>query len=140
MVTDYGMSERVGTVSFNLSGEDGDQPRFDKPYSDATARAIDEEVRHLVDEARNRARTLLRRKRSQLDEMAGALLEQEVLGPEALLRILGERPHGEYVSVDREGKTLETPVSNEADPEPDGSSAESQAAESSDETRRNGLP
>jgi cell division protease FtsH len=105
MVADYGMSDRIGTLSFDLSPDD-DTPQFEKPYSEATAQAIDEEVKALVDEARDRAVSLLREKRAQLDEMAEALLEDEVLGPEALLRILGERPHGEYVAVNGRGKTL----------------------------------
>ncbi|PSQ70267.1 MAG: hypothetical protein BRD29_00125, partial [Bacteroidetes bacterium QH_2_67_10] len=98
MVTDYGMSERVGNVSFNLSsnGEDGggdEQPMFEKPYSDDTARAIDEEVKAIVDEVRDRARELLEEKRDLLDAMAETLLEEEVIGPETLVDLLGERPH-----------------------------------------------
>ena len=141
MVTDYGMSDRVGTVSFNLSDRGEDEPLFDKPYSDATAEAIDEEVRAIIDKARTRAADLLREKRAQLDEMAELLLDQEVMGPEALLRILGERPHGEYVDVDRHGKTLQ-----EAGGEPpgaeggDGSSSESEISGDSSETPQNGLP
>ena len=141
MVTDYGMSERVGTVSFNLSDRGEDEPLFDKPYSDATAEAIDEEVRTIIETARRRAADLLREKRDRLDEMAELLLDQEVMGPEALLRILGERPHGEYVDVDRHGKTL-----TEADgqgPETgggDGSSSESEVSGDSSETPQNGLP
>jgi cell division protease FtsH len=107
MVTDYGMSDRVGHVSFNLSGRDEDRPFFDKPYSDATAQTIDEEVKKIIEEARERARTLLKEKRDRLDEMAEVLLDQEVLGPEEILRLLGERPHGEYVEVGRGGKRLE---------------------------------
>jgi cell division protease FtsH len=105
MVADYGMSDRIGTLSFDLAPDD-DTPQFEKPYSEATAQAIDEEVKALVDEARDRAVSLLREKRAELDEMADALLEKEVLGPEALLDILGERPHGEYIAVNGRGKTL----------------------------------
>jgi cell division protease FtsH len=97
MVVDYGMSERVGYVSFNLSGG-SDSPVFDKPYSDETARIIDEEVKRLIDEVRLAARTMLESKRDKLDEMARALLEKEVLGPKDLVRILGKRPFGEYVN------------------------------------------
>jgi cell division protease FtsH len=142
MVTDYGMSDRVGAVSFNLSDRDEDQPLFDKPYSDATAEAIDEEVRSLIDRARRRAAELLRSKREHLDEMAEVLLEREVLGPEALLRILGERPHGEYVDVGRHGKRLEKAGDGEEAPGPgrDGSSSESDVSGDSSETRQNGLP
>jgi len=138
MVTDYGMSERIGTVSFNLSSRDDDRPLFDKPYSDATAQAIDEEVRSIVDRARERAADLLRRKREPLDQMAELLLEREVLGPEALLDLLGERPHGEYVDVDRHGRSLKR--GGDASGPCDGSSSESDASEDGTETRENGLP
>ena len=99
MVVDYGMSEAIGQVSFNLSRRGEDEPLFDKPYSDATAEAIDREVKQIIDEARERARVLLRDKRDLLDQMAEALLDKEVLGPSELVEILGERPHGEYVSL-----------------------------------------
>ncbi len=98
MVVDYGMSERVGQVSFNLSGR-GDEPVFDKPYSDATAQVIDEEAKAIIEEARERARALLAEKRGLLERMAEALLEEEVLGPGDLVELLGERPHGSYVST-----------------------------------------
>ena len=138
MVTDYGMSERIGTVSFNLADRDDEQPLLGKPYSDATARAIDEEVRSIVDEARGRAADLLRRKRDHLDRMAEMLLEQEVLGPEALLRLLGERPHGEYVDVDRHGQSLKRGGEAESEPS-DGSSSESDTSEGTPETPKNEL-
>jgi len=98
MVVDYGMSETIGQVSFNMSRRGEDEPLFGKPYSDATAEAIDQEVKMIIDEARERARSLLKDKRDLLDRMAEALLEKEVLGPSDLVEILGERPHGEYVS------------------------------------------
>jgi len=141
MVTDYGMSERIGHVSFNLSERGDDAPMFEKPYSDATARAIDEEVKDLIGQARKRAVTLLNDKRERLDEMADALLEREVLGPEDLLRILGERPHGEYVDVNGQGKTLQEagPTNPRERPtEGDGSSSESDEGERPAETQQNG--
>ncbi|MGQ8486459.1 ATP-dependent zinc metalloprotease FtsH, partial [Klebsiella aerogenes] len=70
MVVDYGMSERVGYVSFNLSGRSGEGPFFEKPYSDTTARMIDEEVKVIIDEVRQRARALLEDKRDKLEQMA----------------------------------------------------------------------
>lgn len=102
MVVDYGMSEKVGYVSFNLSREGNDSPVFSKPYSDDTARIIDEEVKVLIDGVRASARELLEEHRAELDTMAHALLKQEVLGPKDLVGILGTRPHGEYVHY--EGK------------------------------------
>jgi len=110
MVTDYGMSDRIGNVSYNLSERDEEAPLFEKPYSDATAQAIDEEVKTIIEKARHRAQSLLEEKREQLDEMAEALLEKEVLGPDELLRLLGERPHGTYVTTNGRGsgKRLES--------------------------------
>ncbi len=108
MVVDYGMSERVGFVSFNLSGSANDGPIFDKPYSDHTARIIDEEVKRIIDEVRERARQLLTEKNDMLEAMAQALLEKEVLGPRELVQILGERPFGDYMSVNgRKGDSQE---------------------------------
>jgi cell division protease FtsH len=106
MVVDYGMSERVGQVSFNLSNRDEDTPMFDKPYSESTAQIIDEEVKVIIDDARERARKMLTARRDTLDRMAEALLEREVLGAQELLNLLGERPHGEYVAVNGSGKSL----------------------------------
>ncbi|MFW5955627.1 MAG: ATP-dependent zinc metalloprotease FtsH [Rhodothermales bacterium] len=104
MVVDYGMSEKVGYVSFNLSGRGNDSPVFDKPYSDETARLIDVEVKSIIDEVRQRARVLLEEKRELLDAMAALLLEKEVLGPRELVDILGARPYGDYVSYHENGQ------------------------------------
>jgi len=99
MVVDYGMSERIGYVSFNLSGKANEGPVFDKPYSDVTARMIDEEVKAIIDELRSSARTLLEEKHELLEKMGQALLEKEVLGPKELVELLGPRPFGEYVFI-----------------------------------------
>ncbi|MEX0748321.1 MAG: ATP-dependent zinc metalloprotease FtsH, partial [Rhodothermales bacterium] len=98
MVVDYGMSEKIGYVSFNISGRDSDSPVFSKPYSDETARLIDMEVKAIIDDIRDRAARLLEKKRTLLEEMAQALLVKEVLGPKDLVEILGARPFGEYVA------------------------------------------
>ena len=99
MVVDYGMSDKVGHISFNMSSRADESPMFDKPYSEETAKMIDKEVRVIIDDVRDRARALLTEKRQKLNEMAEALLKKEVLGPKDLVEILGERPYGEYVSV-----------------------------------------
>ena len=98
MVVDFGMSKEVGHVSFNLSKQNG-RPMFEKPYSESLARVIDEEVRTLIEEVRTRAMNLLTEKIEKLEELAKLLLDKEVLGPQDLVRVLGERPYGEYVSV-----------------------------------------
>ncbi|PSR02835.1 MAG: AAA family ATPase [Bacteroidetes bacterium QS_8_68_28] len=119
MVTDYGMSDKVGNVSFNMSsngeeGGGGEQPMFEKPYSDDTARAIDEEAKALIDEVRTCARELLEEKRDMLDAMAETLLEEEVIGPEKLVGLLGERPHGDYVAL-RNGRANGHPKNGQAE-------------------------
>ncbi len=116
MVVDYGMSARVGQVSFNQSGQ-SDTPMFERPYAESTAEMVDEEVRALIAEVHDRAHALLMRKRSLLDTMAEALLEQEVLGPNELVDLLGERPHGTYVPMQSEGDTAPEPL---AEPQPGG--------------------
>lgn len=102
MVADYGMSERVGMVSYNLSGSAAEGPIFQKPFSDVTARIIDEEVKSIIDDVRVRATSLLEEKHDKLVELAKSLLEKEVLGAADLLKIMGPRPHGEYIDVEVE--------------------------------------
>ena len=131
MVVDYGMSERVGQVSFNMSSKGEDAPMFDKPYSDETAWLIDKEVKAIIDTVRERARTLLDDKRDRLDEMAEALLDKEVLGPEELVDLLGPRPHGDYVSLNGHQNGEEEP---EAEVE-EAASVSSPAAEKGGESK-----
>ncbi|MFB6280354.1 MAG: ATP-dependent zinc metalloprotease FtsH [Salinibacter sp.] len=138
MVVDYGMSNRLGPLSYNRSGE-GDAPLLGTPYSDATAQAIDEEVQVLVEEARSRARALLEDKRPLLDEMAATLLENEVLDRDALVELLGEPPHESYtptqtqdvMSTGENHRPEGRPPSADG---PDGSSSESGAASEEPET------
>ena len=125
MVIDYGMSARVGQVSFNQSGQDA--PMFERPYAESTAEMVDDEVRALIAEVHDRAHALLMRKRDLLDTMAEALLEQEVLGPNELVGLLGKRPHGTYVPMQSEGDTApESPSAPELG-SPDGPRDEAEA-------------
>jgi cell division protease FtsH len=120
MVVDYGMSERIGYVSFNLSGRGQDNPMFDKPYSEDTARMIDEEVKVLISEIRERARTILTEKREQLETMAQMLLKKEILLPKDLVEILGPRPYGDYI-IHGDIEALDRPAEDKA---PEARSAE----------------
>ncbi len=81
MVTRYGMSAKVGSVSFDASqkifvGRDWGKERS---YSEKTAETIDGEVRRLVEEAEKRATVLLTKNRKVLDKLAKILLEKEVV-------------------------------------------------------------
>lgn len=88
MVVYYGMSEKVGNLSFYRLAQNS----YDKPYSDQTARLIDDEVREISDEQFKRAINLLTEKREQLDKLAAMLLEREVLMKDDLEKLLGKRP------------------------------------------------
>ena len=89
MITIYGMNEKVGNVSFNdPKGEYG----FGKPYADETAKIIDDEVRNMINEAYERTKALLVEKKDQLEKIALALLETEVLFQSDLEELIGKRP------------------------------------------------
>jgi cell division protease FtsH len=92
MVTEYGMSEKLGLVTFTRER----QPLYLTPgtapprseYSDDTARVIDEEVSRLIDESHKRVQEILTAKRDKLEAMAELLLEKETLTGEELLALL----------------------------------------------------
>jgi len=88
MIAVFGMNEKVGNVSFYGLQQD----QFSKPYSDDTATLIDDEVRKLVESQYERAQKLLKEKRNELDILANALLENEVLLKSDVERMIGPRP------------------------------------------------
>lgn len=85
LVTKYGMSEKIGPLSFSegpeltFLGKDLAGP---KEYSEATAQTIDEEVRRLLETALKRAKEIITRKRNTLDKIASSLMEQETIEQE----------------------------------------------------------
>ena len=83
----YGMNEKVGMLSFP-----SDDQSFQKPYSQDTARMIDEEVRALVDAAYKRTVALVTKEKAKVEALALSLLEKEVLQRHDLVQILGARP------------------------------------------------
>jgi len=90
MVVYYGMSPRIGNISFYDSSGQSDYG-FTKPFSDKTAEVIDSEVNRIVEEAYARAKEIITSHRAQLDELAGQLYEKEVLFRDDLERIYGPR-------------------------------------------------
>ena len=103
MVGIYGLNDRIGNLSYYDSSGDN---QFQKPYSDETARTMDEEVSKLVEAAYQRALHLLTENREKLEELAQLLLEKEVIFKEDLERILGVRPY-----VDRQTQIDEAETS-----------------------------
>jgi cell division protease FtsH len=92
MVTVYGMSDKIGNISFYDPQQD---QSFTKPYSDETAKLIDEEVRMLIDSAYERTRALLLGKKGDVEKLAEALLEREVLFQSDVESLIGVRPYEE---------------------------------------------
>jgi cell division protease FtsH len=89
MVSIYGLNKRVGNISFyDSQGRD----MFTKPYSDETARVIDEEVSKLIESQYQRALEVLTENKDKLTELASKLLTNEVIFKEDLELIFGERP------------------------------------------------
>lgn len=90
MVTIYGMSNKVGHVSFyDPQGEYG----FQRPYSERTAELIDIEVRELIQHAYNITKELLTEKKNEIEIVAKALLEKEILFKSDLESLIGRRPY-----------------------------------------------
>jgi cell division protease FtsH len=87
----YGMNDKVGNISFYDMMTNNQS--FSKPYSEATAKMIDEEARLMIDEQYQRAQKLLSEKRDLLDSLAQELLTKEVLFKDDLQRVLGKRPY-----------------------------------------------
>ena len=83
----YGMNSKIGLLSFPK-----DEQSLKSPYSEDTARMIDEEVRQLVDTAYKRTVALVEEKKHLVEAMAQGLLDKEVLQRHDLVKILGERP------------------------------------------------
>lgn len=119
MVTVYGLNERIGNRSYYDSrGEN----TFTKPYSEETARIIDEEVSAVIEKAYVRAKDILATNRVKLEALAQSLLKNEVIFKEDVERILGARPFASAVPTlvdssqedDSVGDVSDAPASTEA--------------------------
>ena len=88
MVSVYGLNETIGNVSFHDSQG---RESFTKPYSDDTAKIIDQEVSKLIESQYQRALNILTENKEKLTLLAEKLLESEVIFKEDLISIFGER-------------------------------------------------
>ena len=89
MVSVYGLNKRIGNRSYyDSSGESN----FTKPYSEETAKIIDEEASKIIERAYDRAKELLTINNDKLTTLANKLLEKEVIFKEDLVEIMGKRP------------------------------------------------
>jgi len=96
MVTRWGMSDQLGLVQLAPAGNPylSGAAAFgsEKPFSDATARLIDSEVQHIIDECHEHAKSLLTRYRAQLDKLAASLLVHETLDEKQIIEATGLSP------------------------------------------------
>ena len=90
MVTIYGFNSKIGNVSF-YDSKSSDYS-FQKPYSEATAQIIDQEVRLIIETSYQRAIALLSSKRSELEILAQELLKKEIIFQSDLVGLIGKRP------------------------------------------------
>ncbi|MBO8471196.1 MAG: ATP-dependent zinc metalloprotease FtsH [Bacteroidetes bacterium] len=129
MVTYYGMSEKVGTVSFyDSTGARGYD--LTKPYSEKTAETIDQEVKDLIRFIHDRTYKILVDHKEGFEQLAALLLEKEVIFADDLKDIFGPRPWGES-----EENIFEDPESENAAGKDDSAAAasEGEAAGKADE-------
>jgi AFG3 family protein len=96
MVTVYGMNDKIGNVSYY---DPQQETTFTKPYSDETAKMIDQEVRKLIDDAYEKTKQLLTEKKEDVVKIAEALLEREVLFQSDVEALIGKRPFEEKKSL-----------------------------------------
>ncbi len=89
MVSTFGMNSKVGNVSFLSMSQDN----FTRPFSEETAKMMDEEVRLLIDTQYQRAQQLLTEKKLELDTLANELLKKEVLLKSDVERLIGPSPY-----------------------------------------------
>jgi AFG3 family protein len=127
----YGMNSRVGQLAYpqNDDGMPGD-----KPYSDSTAEAMDDEARAMVDAAYQRTVELIQERKEEVEKVANLLLEKETITHDDMVELIGKRPfdgdsqYQEYVSQrtelqnDNDQESSETHSGEEEDSPTDGQS------------------
>ncbi len=89
MIVNQGMGKKLRDQVFHV--EEGimlERVMHERQYSDETAKIIDDEVEHLITEAANRARMVIKFNRDKLEELKAALLEKETVEAEETLTIL----------------------------------------------------
>jgi AFG3 family protein len=104
MIQEFGFNNRLGQLAFRK-----DPNSLEKPYSDSTAEAMDDEARRIVDEAYARTVELIESKKEQVDALAQLLLEKETITHDDIVELVGARPfvgdkaYHQYVSSKSRG-------------------------------------
>ena len=146
MVTHYGMTEKLGTVALEKEGQPfvgaayGQGPAF----SEATAAAIDSEVRRLIDEAHQQATEIIQAHREQHKLIAEMLLKYETLNEKEILSLFNdgkmpeknaeEFPSEKAATFEEAKKALEAKEAEKTDSELEAEQADSETTEVADDT------
>ncbi|NLD05946.1 MAG: ATP-dependent metallopeptidase FtsH/Yme1/Tma family protein [Synergistaceae bacterium] len=145
MVTEFGMSDRLGLVTLGRKQHEvflGRDIMEDRNYSEEIAYAIDQEVRSIIDECYSRAKKILVEQNERLEEITRLLLEKEVLDGDELDELLGYPkkeapeviPGSEYEDPDEETADEETAEEETEAEEENGSEEEEDNKKHRDET------
>ncbi|MCO6499768.1 MAG: ATP-dependent zinc metalloprotease FtsH [Vicingus serpentipes] len=100
MVSIYGLSDKIGNISFYDSSGQSDYS-FSKPYSEKTAELIDQEVKSMVDKAYERTLQILSENKDKLTLLANKLLEKEVIFRDDLELIFGKSKFEEELKEEK---------------------------------------
>jgi cell division protease FtsH len=120
MVSVYGMSDKIGNVSFY---DPNNENSFQKPYSEETGKVIDAEVRKLSEEAYIRVKKLLLEKMEFVKIIAEELLLKEVIYKDDIEKLIGKRPFDEQIVFDETPANIEQPATTDEAPAPSEPSA-----------------
>ncbi|SFL27709.1 membrane protease FtsH catalytic subunit [Bradyrhizobium sp. NFR13] len=124
MVTRWGLSEELGTVSYGENNDEvflGMQVNRQQNVSESTAQKIDSEVKRLVEEGYNEATRILTEKRDDLETLSKGLLEFETLSGDEITDLLnGKKPNRESVLEPSGPRTSAVPPAGKPRSRPDG--------------------
>jgi len=113
MITEYGMSEELGPMTFGHGHEDqiflGRDISRDRNYSEQVAAKIDLETRNIIDNAYKRAKEILSEHRAELERVVKGLIEKETLDKEEFEAII----QGKSLGEDEQGQPQETTVAQD---------------------------
>lgn len=118
MVTVYGMNDKIGNLTYYDSS--AQEYGFTKPYSEDTAKIIDEEISKIIEQQYERAIHIIEDNKDKLTLLAEQLLKKEVIFQDDLEKIFGKRPHEKKLTEEEANgkKTNMESTKQEAEPKP----------------------
>ena len=132
MVTVYGLNDKIGNISYyDSSGQS--EYNFGKPYSEQTAKIIDEEISKMIETQYQRALKILTDNRDKLEALAEKLLDKEVIFREDLEEIFGKRAWEPEMPESKVNSENKEEISNSTEQEIENSEATISQRESSQE-------